>query len=194
MAIIENGTISFKGAVIKTWDHYWIDGMVSEYALVWNIEKHEYETVNIGYYGSDGHDFIGIKCEVEVSEIISRDILKHTKKSAIYSFCQSVIEKKSRIEAGIDAVVVRGRKVQKGKKLNVFWVGERPTFTGYGTEGIAGCYDEQGNKIWIKADYLKNVTPLKSPTVKERKKYINWYIEQNTEKHVRRIAGWHNMV
>jgi len=58
-------------------------------------------------------------------------------------------------------------------------VGERPTYTGYGTELIAGCKDKDGNKLWIKAEYLKNISPIKSPKTKERKKYIKWYIKKN---------------
>lgn len=180
MALIKaDGTVLYQGAVLDISEHYWADGMLSEYAHVWDMEKHERETVSVGYYGADGHDFIGTKVEIDVSKEVARDIIRTLKWRAYDDFCRSVIEKKNSIEAGIIAKVVRGRKVPKGTILNVFWVGERPTYTGYGTELIAGCKDESGNKVWIKAEYLKNISPLKSPNAKEREKYIKWYIKKN---------------
>lgn len=179
MALTRDGVVSYAGAVIETWERYWLDGMLSEYALVWNLEKHEYETVDIGYYGSDCHDFIGIKAEVEVSTEVARDIIRTLKTRARESFCKSVQAKKEKIEPGIKVIVVKGRKIPKGTKLEVFWIGEKPTYTGYGTELLAGCKDGTGNKIWIKAEYLKNITPLKSPTASERKKYLKWYVKEN---------------
>lgn len=179
MALIKDGIVSYAGAVLETWDHYWADGMVEETALVWEMEKHEYKTVKIGYYGADGHDFIGIQAEVDVSEEVARDILRTLKVEALQSFCRSVKEKKERIEPGIQAMVIRGRKIPKGTELEVFWVGEKPAYMGYGTEMIAGCKDKEGNKVWIKAEYLKNISPLKSPKAAERKKYMKWYVKKN---------------
>ncbi len=188
MALIKNGVVSYAGAVIDTWDHCWADGMVEETALVWELEKHEYKTVRIGYYAADGHDFVGIQAEVEVSMEVARDILRTMKTSALQSFCRSVREKKERIEPGITAQVIRGRKIPKGTVLEVFWVGEKPTYTGYGTEMIAGCKDKEGNKVWIKAEYLKNITPLKSPKAAERKKYMKWYVERNAKRLILQAA------
>ncbi len=181
MALIKaDGTALYQGAVLDTSEHYWMDGMVSEYAHVWDMENHQFESVNVGYYGADGRDFIGTKVEIEVSKEVARDIIRTLKRRAYEDFCRSVIEKKNSIEAGITAKVVRGRKIPKGTILNVFWVGERPTYNGYGTELIAGCKDKEGNKVWIKAEYLKNITPLKSPKAAERKKYMKWYVKKNT--------------
>lgn len=188
MALRKGEDISYAGAVLEVWDHYWLDGMISEYARVWDIEKHEYKTVDIGYYGSDYHDFIGINAEVEVSTEVARDIIRTIKQSAYRSYCNTVQEKKNRIEPNIMAMVIRGRKVPKGTVLNVFWVGERPTYTGYGTELIAGCKNEHGEKIWIKADYLKNISPLKSPKSAERRKFFKWYVEKEVGRLVLRAA------
>lgn len=182
MALIKaDGSILYQGAVVDTSEHYWLDGMLSEYALVWDMEKHQYESVSVGYYGADGYDFIGTKVEIDVSTEVARDIIRTLKQEAYKDFCRSVVEKKNRIEAGITARVVRGRKIPKGTELEVFWVGERPTYTGYGTERIAGCKDKDGNKVWIKAEYLKNITPLKSPKAADRKKYLKWYIQKNVK-------------
>ena len=68
--------------------------------------------------------------------------------------------------------------------LEVFWVGEKETYKSrqyswmHETEMIAGCYDENGNKVWIKAEYLKSIDQIKSPNAKERKKFIKAYIEK----------------
>lgn len=180
MALIKaDGTIMYGGAVLEIWDRYWLDGMISEYARVWDVEKHEYKTVNIGYYGSDYHDFIGTQAEVEVSTEVARDIIRTLKTRAWRSFSESVRTKKEKIEPGIQALVIRGRKIPKGTELEVFWVGEKPAYTGYDTEMIAGCKDADGNKVWIKAEYLKNITPIKSPVAAERKKYLKWYVKKN---------------
>ena len=53
---------------------------------------------------------------------------------------------------------------------------------------IAGCRDKEGNKVWIKAEYLKNITPIKSPKAAERKKYLKWYVQKNARGVVLRAA------
>ena len=58
--------------------------------------------------------------------------------------------------------------VKKGTILNVFWIGERPTYKtktlrnrgcrwANETEEVAGCYNENGEKVWIKVDYCQYV-------------------------------------
>lgn len=44
------------------------------------------------------------------------------------------------------------------------------------TETIAGCYNADGEKIWIKAEYLKPTDKIASPNAKERRKYIKNYV------------------
>lgn len=67
---------------------------------------------------------------------------------------------------GDSVEVVKGRKISKGTKLKVFWMGERLTYKAQQlrksgcrwaneTEMIAGCYNENGEKVWIKTEYLK---------------------------------------
>lgn len=183
MAVINSkGNIEYLGAVIGTRTHTWLDGMVDEYAIVWDMESHEMKEVQFGYYGIDGYNFLGANAKRDLSVEVARDIVRTLKRNANQEYCSAVIAKKNAIEKGIVAEVIRGRKVKKGTKLNIFWVGERPTYRSrqYGfmneTETIAGGYDEDGNKIFIKAEYLKNITPLKSPVAAERKKFIQAYI------------------
>lgn len=185
MAIIKNGVRSFVGCVVEMYDRYYLDGMIEEYAIIWNIKIHKAEIMSVGYYGNDHYNLLGnIRAEVDISTTTARDIIRSTKKEAALTFAKSVQQKKKAIEKGIEAIVFRGRKVPKGTKLSVFWVGERPTYSGNGTEIIAGGYDENGLKIWIKAEYLENITPIKSPNAHERKKYIKWYVKNNVNRYV----------
>lgn len=183
MAVIKsNGNAEYVGAVLGTRTHAWLDGMVDEYAVVWDMENHELKEIQFGYYGSDGYNFIDDSAERDLTVEVARDILRTLKQHAYQEYCIAVKAKKAAIEKGIIAEVIRGRKVQKGTKLNIFWVGERPTYRSrqYSfmneTETIAGGYDEAGNKVFIKAEYLKNITPFKSPVAAERKKFIQAYI------------------
>ena len=188
MAIYKGREILYKGAVIDKREHFWADGMLSEYAIVWDAAEHRVKEIEVGYYGIDGTNLAGMRAEIDVNEETARDFLKHLKVAAVYSFCRSVTCKKQKIEKGIQAEVIRGRKIPKGTILDVFWVGERPTYTGYGTELIAGGKDKEGKKVWIKADYLKNISPIKSPTPDERKKYIKWYMRMNAGSKVLQAA------
>ena len=97
---------------------------------------------------------------------------------ACKAFEKSVLEEKQKIQKGIKALVVRGRKVKQGTVLNLFWVGERPNYIGR-QELLAGGYTELGQKVWIKAEYLKNITEIKSPNAKERKKFMISYIREH---------------
>lgn len=183
MSIKKNGIEEYIGCVISTSDHMWADGMLEETAWVWDMETHEYKGVMVGYYGADGCNLCGgVKVTVDLSEEAKRDILRTIKRtSALKAFERSVIATKTAINKGTHAEVVKGRKVAKGTKLEVFWVGDRLTYRGMKCgfedyETIAGCYDEDGNKVWIRVDYLKNIDPIKSPSATERKKFIKAYV------------------
>ena len=92
MALIKaDGTVLYQGAVLDTSEHYWADGMLSEYARIWDMEKHQYEAVSVGYYGADGHNFIGTKVEIEVSTDVARNIIRTLKQRAYKDFFRSVI-------------------------------------------------------------------------------------------------------
>lgn len=69
---------------------------------------------------------------------------------------------------GDNVEVIKGRKVPKGTVLKVFWIGERETYRtrtlkrqgcrwANETETVAGCYNENGEKVWIKSEYCKYV-------------------------------------
>lgn len=199
MAIITNGEITYKGAVISTREHYWLDGMIEEYATVWDIENHTAKEIPFGYYGNDGQNLYGdSNAYIDCSTEVARDIIRTMKKRADSAFANSVKDFKKAIHKGDKAEVIRGRKVAKGTILEIFWVGEKPTWaaknapywseTRKETELIAGGHDKEGNVVWIKAEYLKNLTQYKSPCAAERRKFIRSYIQKNIKPYILEVA------
>ena len=188
MAITDKNGTTFVGAVLSTYEHYWMDGMLEVTAILWNSETQKIEHQQVGYYGSDNCNMCGCSCEVDATPDTWRQVIRYLKPAAYEAFAKSVTEYKTSIHVGTHAEVIRGKKVPKGTKLEVFWVGEKETFQSrkyywmHETETIAGCYDEAGNKVWIKAEYLKNVDPLKSPNAKERSKFIKAWIDDEAKR------------
>lgn len=183
MAItFSNGETKYRGAVLRKYSHMWADGMLEEYASVWDADKQEILSLTVGYYGSDGCNLAGCHADVDASRETWRAVLRSWKPEALKAYADSVTQYKRGIRKGTRAVVIRGKKVPKGTKLDVFWVGERQTYRARQlgwlneTETVAGCYDETGAKVWIKAEYLKNIDPIKSPSPKERKKWIQAWL------------------
>lgn len=196
MAITINGQTMYEGATLREHEHMWLDGMLEVHTIVWDMEKHEEKWIQTGYYGADGHN-LNTEYEnivFEVSAEVARDIIRTTKQRAVEFFCESVTEEKNRICKGCRAKVIRGRKVPKGTMLDVFWVGERETFRSrqyswmHETETVAGAFDENGNKVWVKTEYLKSLTPIKSPAASERKKFIKAYVKHRVPAWIREAA------
>ena len=185
MAIYKDGVETYKGAVLTEESHMWMDGMEEVYAVVWNGE--ELERIQVGYFGIDGQNLMGMGWNIDATEETKRAVRKWLKTQAWKAFEKSVLEYKNEIHKGAHVEVVRGRKVKKGTQLEVFWIGEKETYKSrqyswmYETELIAGCYDADGNKIWIKAEYLKNLDDIKSPKATERNKYIKSYVEKRAK-------------
>lgn len=185
MAIYDkNDNITYAGCVIGEKSHMWMDGMEDVFAIVWDDTERVIKYIKTGYYGADGQNLMQMEHEVDVTPETARKVLKHFKAEAVKACADSIMESRMRIEANTTAEVIRGRKVKKGTKVSVFWVGEKPTYRGRQydwmkeTEAIAGCYDENGNKIWIKAEYLKRLDLPKMPNAKERHKFIKSYVER----------------
>lgn len=183
MAIRQNGIETYKGQVVSEKEHMWMDGMLEITAFVWNMEDHRMESKQVGYIGADGSNLCDCSWEIDLSRDAERDIIRTRKQEAYRAYAKSVVDEKNRIRAGRDVEVVRVRKVKRGTRLHCFLVGERPTYMSQlhsylrETEEIAGCKDDEGNKFWIKSKYLKNITELKSPDAKNRKKFIRNYLE-----------------
>lgn len=184
MAIIKDGKREFEGRVLCEHSRYWMDGMEEVWAIVWDMEAHKTKSITVGYYGIDGCNLAGCSWDIDASDEVIRDVIRTLKNNACEAFCRSVLEAKAKISKGTHAEVIRGRKVPKGTKLEIFWVGERETYRSkqyhwmHEYEEVAGAYDEDGNKIWIKTEYLKNIDPIKSPCAAERKKFIKAYVKR----------------
>ena len=187
MAVIFNNEKRYEGAVLKIEGKYWLDGMYEERAICWDSESQTVKRVTFGYYGIDGSNLAGGSAVVDATPQTWREILRSFKPSANEAFAKNVLAHKSEIRVGTHASVVRGKKVPKGTVVEVFWIGQKPTFQSrqYSwvneTETIAGCYDQNGNKLWIKAEYLKNEDEVKSPNAKERRKFIKDYMDRRAK-------------
>lgn len=190
MAIIDKrtGESRYEGATLKESYKYWLDGMEEVFTWVWDLESHSVKSFTTGYYAITGQDQASYEATYEpISDEVRTDIMRTLREKARINFSESVIQYKNSIHKGTMAEVIRGRKVKKGTILNVFWVGERETWKSRQydwmneTEEVAGAYDPDGNKVWIRTDYLKNIDPLKSPNRKERKKYISSYIKRQAK-------------
>lgn len=129
MAIIssKDGSVSFSGLVIATFEIYLGDGDGSYHASVWVPELQEVKTVCLGAmgYGScdDAHvdanfdNCPGLRevTRKEINELIDRELTDLAERQEIVS--------------GDNVVVFKGRKLPKGTKGKVFWIGD----SGYGT-------------------------------------------------------------
>jgi hypothetical protein len=183
MAVYMNGQETYKGAVIGENEHMWMDGMLEVFAVVWDMDNHELKHVQTGYFGSDGHNMNEATwSKVDLTSEVLRDMLRTWKQAGLADFARSVTEYKNTVRKGQRCEVVKGRKVKKGTQLEVFWVGERETYKSrqyswmHETETVAGCYDENGEKVWIKAEYLHPMDAPKSPSANERRKYVRAYV------------------
>ena len=192
-----NNTESFEGAVIRLDGKYWLDGMVERWAICWDIENHCTRQITYDYNGLDGRNLCNMDADVDLNTETARDIIRTIKADALESLAEHIRTESRRIRKGDTTTVIRGRKVKRGTILNVFWVGEKETYLSkqyswmHETEEIAGAYTEDGQKVWIKTEYLQRLTKDTPMTKKERKSYIkefifNWY---HTNGFINRVAA-----
>lgn len=192
--IKHNDEVKYIGATFAETEHMWMDGMLEVTAHSWDIDNHKVIQSQVGYYGCDGQNMCGCTWKIDIDTNTARDMIRTIKAVAYERFAESVTRDKARPQKGRNCVVVKGRKVKKGTKLSVFWVGEKPTYMAksrpwmHETETICGCYDESGEKVWIKAEYLKVVDPVKSPSRKERDAFIKAYVKGNVPVNVLKLA------
>ena len=183
MAIIENGKTMYEGQVIGEYDHMWSDGMLEEYAVVWDMEVHDTRDIQVGYSGADGRNLMGdISYKIDYTEAVVQDVIETMRKRGLYAFERETERMKHTVLRGDRVRVIRGRKIPKGTELTVFWIGDRPDYTGYRTETIAGCKTDNGDKVWIKYDYLETLETRPDPTEDERKDFVRDYVKDNVRK------------
>lgn len=184
MAVIFKEKTMFEGAVLTIRERYWLDGMLEAWAVCWNNEEQKIEDVTFGYYAIEGSNLAGGTAKIDATKETWRQVLRYLKPQAVREYAQSVIDFKREIRKGSHVRVIRGKKIPKGIELEVFWIGEKPTFRSKRfewmreTETIAGCYDSNGRKVWIKAEYLEVTDRIKSPNRHERKKAIDSIINR----------------
>lgn len=183
MAITKDGKTTYVGKVLYEREKYWLDGMLEVWAGVWDDEEQKVKTITVGYYGSDCCNMTGCDWEIDATDDTKRAVLRKLKEEAWGFYCKAVIEKKNAIEKGITAEVIRGKKVAKGTILKIFWVGKRETYRSRlytwmnEYEEIAGGIDQDGNKVYVKTEYLKNIDQIKSPCAAERKKFLKAWVK-----------------
>ena len=161
--------------------HYLWDGISTIYLRTWNMDTHAEEIVAIG----DNYDtstetllndvVFGLKPEV----LLDAQVTYYRRSKDAWE--RYVAQERSRICKDRRARVVRGRKVRVGTEIEVFWVGERmayyqPRYGSGVTETIAGGYDDAGNKVWVKAEYLENLTPVEFTKQEELAWRKNWML------------------
>lgn len=180
--IEKNGEKLYVGATIGERSHYWMDGMEEVTAYSWDGEQ--IVSTIVGYYGNDGQNLCGCRWSVDATEEVLRAVRDYLLPTAEEAYRKVVQAEREAIRKGRKAVVVRGKKVKKGTEVEVFWVGERETYQSrqyswmHETEEIAGCYDSDGNKLWIKTEYLKNLTPVEEPDEIEHREWIKGKLTQ----------------
>lgn len=185
MGITKNdGTIIAVGCVFAETEHYYHDGMDEYTAHYYDAENDKIEYMQVGYYGSDGYNLCGCDWSIDLTAENARKMLHGVlKRSACAAFQRSVIDYKSSVHKGDFVKVVRGRKVPKGYTGYIFWMGEKYNEYSRCNEMIAGLKqninDKSEKPIFIKAEYLENVNTIKSPSAKERKKFIKAYLIKN---------------
>ena len=166
----------FVGKTIGELSHYWLDGMEEVFAYSWDGE--EIVSTQVGYFGCDGQNLCACSWKVDATKETMIAVRNWLLPQAEEAYRKAVEEEKLRIRKGRKAEVAKGKKVPKGTIVEVFWVGERETYLSkqyywmHETEEVAGCYDEQGNKLWIKTEYLKNLSEVEEPTEEEHKAWV----------------------
>jgi len=86
MAITDKNGTTFEGAVLKINEHYWMDGMLEETAVVWNSETQTIEYQQVGYYGIDGQNLCGCSYEVDATPETWKQVIRYLKPLALAAF------------------------------------------------------------------------------------------------------------
>lgn len=187
MAITKDGKTTYVGKVLYEREKYWLDGMLEVWAGVWDDEEQKVKTITVGYYGSDCCNLAGCAWEIDATDDTKRAVLRKLKEEAWGFYCKAVTEKKNAIKKGVTAEVIRGKKVPKGTILKIFWVGKRETYRSRlytwmnEYEEIAGGIDQDGNKVYVKTEYLKNIDLIKSPCAAERRKFLKAWVKNEAK-------------
>lgn len=150
MAISRNGVISHVGLVLGHGHTHWNDSMHIEtfHAMVWDAANNQPQDV---YYRDDYSNQAG-SFEVDATpEVLAAYAVYVAKVQAEYQAYMAKVERK-RIDTGKFVTVVSGRKIAKGTRGLVFWVGNN----GYGPS--AGIITATGEKHFTACSNLEETS------------------------------------
>lgn len=121
------------------------------YADVWDEETQDvksilYDTTRCGGWGN---------AEIDITIENLRKVYSHYRKSTVAHLNRKNEEIAKTPQKGKTVVVVRGRKVPKGTRGIVFWIGEQFNQFSNKQEIKAGIKTEDGQKYFLLAEYLE---------------------------------------
>lgn len=159
------------GCVCGNRSKYWMDGMEDEYAIFYNAETDELEEKQVGYYGCDGCNLMGMSFNIDITLDNARKAMRCLKRMALSDYAYHLRKLNESFGKGDVVKVVRGRKVPKGSILEVFWCGEKYNMYKRTNEMLIGAYNKDGDKVWVLAEYCQHIKP-KTESPKVRKEWI----------------------
>jgi len=124
------------------------------YALVWNAEKGAPEEIE--YASTRGWTYPNGAAVDATPEVLAAYEAYQAKRRAEWEAARAAEEAKKPTK-GKRVKVVRGRKVPQGTIGQVFWYGEVAKRYGYGTEHRVGIVKDNGEKIFLAANYVEVV-------------------------------------
>jgi hypothetical protein len=127
MAIHRNGITSHEGLVLGYSHETWNDSMqiASKFALVWDVLKGAPNSV----YVSDDYQNTNGSYEVDATPEVQAAYGAYSNHVAEMQRLADVEREFNRVDKGKFVTVARGRKVPKGTRGQVFWIGNN----GFGT-------------------------------------------------------------
>ena len=171
--------------------HYWLDGMDEDIARYYDPETNTIEQKTVYYGGVDGQNLAGYSANVDFTEEMCRLYIHNNRQKANESFAAIMLTYKQKVRKGSNVEVIKGRKVKIGTKLNVFWIGKKPTYFASKnpwcdeTFTLLGCHDSNNKTVWIDADYVKVIDHINNPNAKVRKRIMNSYFDDIRSKVVK---------
>lgn len=173
----------YKGKTFSWSRSYMWEGIYNIYARTWDTEIHDEVQVMLGSDYDCSEEYLLAQVEIGITAEVMADAQVEFLRRSKNAWNRYVSEERCRICKDRRARVIRGRKVRIGTELEIFWVGERATYWSMThdwcreTETIAGGYDDNGNKVWIKAEYLENLTPVEFSAEDEKMWRKKWLMD-----------------
>lgn len=179
--------VQYAGCVLDTYEH---NGYHDSdwYAVCWDEDKQkvvevEYDTTRCGSGG---------KAEIDATDDILAKVYRHYFKIGKDLFdSRTNIEQAKSFDRGDTIVVVRGRKIPKGTKGKVFWIGNSYNRFNYQNETRVGI-EVNGVRMFLPIEYCERENWQEYLiTGKERKRKIRSFAINSMPAHYRaRFVSW----